>query len=55
MDDFLRRRTQLAQLNRAADLRADPGMRAASRILLPDAEARSWLEDAGGVNPEMSS
>ena len=42
MDDFLRRRTRLGQLERPADLRADPGVVEASRILLSEAAAAAW-------------
>ena len=49
MDDFLRRRTQLAQLDRLADLRADPGVVEASRILLSAADAEAWAADPSEV------
>jgi glycerol-3-phosphate dehydrogenase len=42
MDDFLRRRTRLGQLERPADLRADPGVVEASRILLSEHAAAAW-------------
>lgn len=54
MDDFLRRRTQLAQLDRLADLRADPGVVEASRILLSAADAEAWAADPGEVTAPRS-
>ena len=36
LEDFLRRRTALLQLNRASDLAADPGVKRAAAILLGD-------------------
>ena len=55
MDDFLRRRTRLGQLERPADLRADPGVVEASRILLSDAAARGVERRAGRPHDEVES
>lgn len=54
MDDFLRRRTMLGQLNRAEDLRADPGIREASSILLSAVDAAAWTKGVEGLSPESS-
>jgi glycerol-3-phosphate dehydrogenase len=45
MEDFLRRRTPLAQLNRDEDLRADPGVVEAGRILIGPRAVEEWLSD----------
>lgn len=47
LEDFLRRRTKLLQLHRAADLAADPGVQRAAAILLGDSgldELRAMAE-----------
>ncbi|MBK5223213.1 MAG: FAD-dependent oxidoreductase [Acidimicrobiia bacterium] len=49
MEDFLRRRTQLAQLNRTSELRADPGVVDAARILLGPTAAEAWAAGSDGV------
>ncbi len=46
IEDFLRRRTQLAQLNRPADLASDEGMQKAAEILLGD-RGRVELKEFG--------
>jgi glycerol-3-phosphate dehydrogenase len=43
MDDFLRRRTQLAQLHRTEALLDDPGVAEAGRVLLPDDAVDDWI------------
>jgi glycerol-3-phosphate dehydrogenase len=48
LDDFLRRRTPLAQLNRPADLAADQGVRRAAELLLGE---RGLVELTGGARP----
>jgi len=54
LEDFLRRRTPLAQLVRAEDLRGDPGLEEACRLLFGEsAEVKrtAWLHDPKGPPP----
>lgn len=44
VEDFLRRRTALAQLNRADHLRADPGVAEALEMLVGAEAARAWID-----------
>jgi glycerol-3-phosphate dehydrogenase len=55
LDDFLRRRTRIAQVVRREDLRASAGVREASRILFGEAAAARLEEYFGPAASALSA
>jgi hypothetical protein len=51
LDDFLRRRTKAALIQRAADLEADPGLVEVRRALRIDPDASAAAPDMASPDP----